>query len=177
MKKLLIVLFLTLFAAPCFGSLIDANVVRGKPTLSAGFSLLQGFGLVTTADFPMDGNLSLGGSLGYSFDAGNPYLMDLRMNLQFVEPSARNPICFSLVGGVWGGTSSGIWLSRNKQDFYVQPEFGVAMTYLLNSRVTWRFNFVYGPSLGLELGYKITPSLEGVFAISEQVIGIKFKVF
>lgn len=174
--SLLIVLFL-------FGGLsasaseIDANVVRGRPNVSIGFSALQGFGLVTTANFPLDSRISVGGSFGYSFDAGNPYLADLFMNLQFVEPTARSPFSASLVGGAWGGTSDGIWLSKNKKDAYIEPELGVALSYMFNSRMTGRFNLVFGPSLGVELGYMLLPQLEGVFAISEQVIGVKFKIF
>ncbi len=176
MKKIaaFLIVFLVL-SAPAFASLTDANVVKGHPSFSAGFSILQGFGFVGTASFPIDGRMELGSSIGYSFDSPNPYLADLHMNFQFTEPSAKSPLCFSLVGGVWGGTSSGIWLSKQSREFYIQPELGVCMTYLVDSRLTWRFNFVYGPSLGLELGYKITPALEGVFAISEQVIGIKFR--
>ncbi len=169
----LFIFFLTL---PASGSVIDANVVRGRISLSAGFAVLQGFGLVTTANFPIDNRMSLGGSLGYSLESPNPYLADLHMNLQFIEPSARNPLSMSVVGGIWGGTSAGLWISKKQKDFYVQPELGLTMSYLFDSYLTGRLNLVYGPSLGVEIGYKLSPWLEGIFAISEQVIGIKFRL-
>jgi len=164
-------------ASVSLASLIDANVVRGRTTFSAGFAMFQGFGFVGTANFPMDNRMSVGGSIGFSMGSPNPCLADLHMNLQFIEPSARNPLSMSLVGGVWGGTSDGIWLSKKERDFYIQPELGVTMTYLFDSRLTGRLNIVYGPTVGAEIGYKFHPSLEGIFAISEQVIGIKFRLF
>jgi|GEM_PF-2551844 len=180
MKKLTVIgIALVILAAaslPASSSLIDPDVVRGRRNFSVGFSMLQGFGLVTSGHFPMDNKMALGGSFGYSFENSNPYLFDLHMNLQFVEPTARSPIAMSLVGGLWGGTSNGLWLSKHEKDLYVLPELGVAMSYMFNSRLTGRMNLVFGPSLGVELGYKFHPAIEGIFAISEQVVGVKFKI-
>jgi len=176
-KKAALIALICLTASAACASLIDSNVVKGKGTVSAGFSLLQGFGLVTTGDFPIDNRMSVGGSFGIAFSSGNPNLMDLHMNLQFLEPTAKNALSASLIGGIWGGTSSGIWLSSHSRDFYIQPELGVGLSYIFNSRLTGRLNLVYGPTLGIELGYKFNPSIEGIFAISEQIVGIKFKVF
>ena len=181
MKKLVIAsilaICLILASVPSFASVIDPNVIRGRASVSAGISIIQGFGLVLTGNMPVDNRMSLGGSFGFSLEESNPYLMDIHMNLQFMEPTARNPVSMSLVGGVWGGTSDGIWLSKKETEGYIQPEIGIAMSYMFNSVLTGRANIVYGPSLGIELGYKITPALEGIFALSEQVVGIKFKVF
>jgi hypothetical protein len=163
--------------APVMASLIDSNIVRGKPTFSAGFSLLQGFGFVGTGSFAIDNRMAVGGSLGFSFEDPTPSLADLHMNFQIVEPSAKNAMSLSLVGGVWGGTSDGIWLSKRAHDVYVAPELGVALSYMFDSRMTGRLNLVYGPSLGAEIGYKFNSTFEGIFAISEQIVGIKFKLF
>ena len=178
-KRILLIslLVIGLTVAPAMASLIDANVVRGKPTLSAGFSIFQGFGFVGAGSFAIDQRMSVGGSLGFSFESPNPYLADLHMNFQMVEPTARNAMSLSLIGGVWGGTSDGIWLSKQKKDVYVMPELGVALSYMFDSRLTGRLNLVYGPSLGAEIGYKFNSAFEGIFAISEQVVGIKFKIF
>lgn len=177
-RVLLISLFIMMLSVvPATASLIDANIMRGKPTLSAGFSIFQGFGFVGTANFAVDQRMSVGGSIGFSFESPNPYLADLYMNFQMVEPSARNAMSMSLVGGLWGGTSDGIWLSKQKKDPYIQPELGVALSYMFDSRLTGRLNLVYGPSLGAEIGYKFNSAFEGIFAISEQVVGLKFKIF
>jgi hypothetical protein len=170
----LILVFSTLSAG---ASVIDANVVKGRHTFSGGFSLLQGFGLVATGDFALDNRMAVGGSVGYSFDGANAYLGDMHLNFQFVEPTSQTPLSMSLVGGLWGGTSNGLWLSKYSCPFYIQPEIGLAMSYMFDSRFTGRIDLVYGPSLGIELGYKIMPNLEAVFAVSEQVIGLKFRLF
>lgn len=176
-KILTALVILVIASSSASASLIDANVVKGKPTLSIGFSALDGFGLVSSMAFPVDSRMSIGGSFGYNFETGNPYLFDLNMNLQFVEPTAKSPFSASVIGGVWGGTSDGIWLSKRIKEAYIQPEFGVSLGLMFNSRMTGRMNLVYGPTLGVELGYLITPGIEGIFAISEQVIGVKFKIF
>jgi hypothetical protein len=181
MKKYLLIFITVLIvfsiALPAGASLIESSVVRKRSSMSIGFSMLQGPGVVATGNFPIDNKMSLGGSFGFSLETPNPYLMDLYMNLQFIEPSARNPLSMSLVGGIWGGTSDGIWLSKKEREVYVQPELGVTISYMFDSRMTGRLNLVYGPTLGAEIGYKIFPKLEGIFAISAQVIGLKFRVF
>jgi len=176
MKKYLVIvpLILVLGVTSVSASLIESNVWRGRNTVTAGMSLFGGFGIVSSLDYAIDNQMALGGSVGVCLSDENPYLVDFHMNYQFIKPTRRDPLAISFVGGVWGGTSSGIWVNKNKKDLYIMPEIGVTISYPLEERITGRLNLVYGPSLGAEVGFKFHPKLEGIFAVSQQAVGIKF---
>ncbi len=176
MKKYLIITIIALLlgAGAAHAGLIESNVWKGRNVVSVGMSLFGGLGVVSSLDVGIDSRMSLGGSIGVCLEDQNPYLADLHLNFQFIEPTYRDPLAMSFVGGVWGGTSTGIWVNKNEKDFYIMPELGITMSYPLANKVRGRLNLVYGPSLGAEVGFLIHPKLEAIFAISQQVVGIKF---
>lgn len=175
MKKLVIAsLILVLGATSASAALIESNVWRGRNVVSMGMSLFGGTGVVASMDIGVDSKLSYGGSIGICLVDENPYLADFHVNYQFIEPTYRDPMALSFVGGVWGGTSSGMWVGKNKKDTYIMPELGVTISYPLANKVRGRLNIVYGPSLGAEVGFLLNPRLEAIVAISQQVLGVKF---
>ena len=72
---------------------------------------------------------------------------------QFVEGVDGNPN----VAGVFGAFANRGGL---------RPELGLALSYPLAERWVGRLNAVYGPSWGLEFGYKFTPRVEGTFGVT-----------
>ena len=176
MKKHLLIalLILILGATSASAALIESNVWRGRDVVSLGMSLFGGTGVVSSLDIAIDKQMSFGGSVAVCFENENPYLADFHLNYQFIRPTYRNAMAMSFVGGVWGGTSEGIWVNKNKKDLYIMPELGITITYPLANRVNGRLNLVYGPSFGAEVGFLLHPKLEAVVAVSQQVLGIKF---
>jgi len=176
MKKHLLIslIILALCAGGANAALIESNTWKGRNVVSVGMSLFGGTGIVSSLDIGIDSKMSVGGSVGVCFENDNPYLADFHLSYQFIEPTYRDPLAMSFVGGLWGGTSDGIWVHKQKKDLYIMPELGITMSYPLANRVRGRLNLVYGPSLGIEVGFLIHPRFEAIVAISQQVLGVKF---
>ncbi|HEY6572483.1 MAG TPA: hypothetical protein VI198_04120 [Candidatus Eisenbacteria bacterium] len=83
---------------------------------------------------------------------------------QFVEGVDGNP-SVSAIAGAFANRAG------------VRPEFGLALSYPFAARWVGRLNAVYGPSWGLEFGYRFTPAVEGTFGVTGMGmfgVGIRF---
>lgn len=136
-----------------------------------------GNGVSLSLDFPVNRDLSLGGSLSApGFAAGN---FDLRLLYKLIK-GGRSNLTLALLAGVQAyGARFGTITSY-------QPMVGVGLAYPFTSQLTGRLNLVagfggafgltsLGPS-GIELGYRFTPNLEGTIGANGRgdFLGLKF---
>ena len=141
-----------------------------------GLGLGNGFSL--SLDFPVNRELSLGGSISAPGFVSNNF--DLRLLYKLLN-GGRSNLTLALLAGVQAygprfGTIS-----------TYQPMVGVGLAYPFTSQLTGRLNLVagfgggafgltsMGPS-GIELGYRFTPNLEGTIGANGRgdFIGLKF---
>ncbi len=163
---------LLLSGSPARASIPDADIRRGVNT--AGFGLVTGvFG---RADFGLDDKSSVGAYFGA--DPNDVYFGDFRRGddyfssdalagghymYQFVEGNRNTPN----VAGIFGAFANKTGL---------RPELGVALSHPFSERVTGRANIVYGPSWGVELGYKFSPTVEGTIGVTGLgLLGLGFR--
>lgn len=136
-----------------------------------------GNGVSLSLDFPVNRDLSLGGSLSLpQFRAGN---FDLRLLYKLIH-GGRSNLTLALLAGVQAyGPTFGTFSTY-------QPMVGIGLAYPFTSQLTGRLNVVagfgggwgwnnLGPS-GIELGYRFTPNLEGTIGANGRgdFLGLKF---
>jgi hypothetical protein len=172
-KLTLIACALTFLAAGRAEAAIpDADIRRGVNT--AGFGMIDGvFG---RADFALDDRSAVGGYFGANsndlsfgdFEDGDQRfrsdaLVGGHYMYQFVEGSRRTPS----VSGIFGA-----FADRHE----LRPELGIALSHPLSERLTGRANVVYGPSWGVEVGYRFSPSVEGTIGVTGLgLLGLGFR--
>ena len=140
----------------------------------AGFGVLDGaYGLV---DYGISEQSALGMYLGVDpndvyfndFDHGDDRfdsdaIVGGHYMYQFVEGVDGNPN----IAGIFGAFANRAGL---------RPELGLALSYPLAPRWTGRLNAVYGPSWGVEVGYRFSPTVEGTFGITGMgLVGLGFR--
>jgi hypothetical protein len=147
---------------------IQARVNRG------GFGMVSG--AYGQADFALSDRSAVGGYFGV--DPNNLYFGDYNHGdatfdndvvvgghymYQFLEGTHRDPS----ISGILGAFANRAGL---------RPEFGLALSYPFDARWTGRANVVYGPSWGLEMGYRFSPQVEGTFGITGMgLVGLGFR--
>jgi hypothetical protein len=149
-------LLLVAAAAPARASSMPRADFGGRPVLGLGL----GNGLSVGLDVPLSSALSLGGSFNAGFVTARTSSVDLRLLYKLVTAD-RGRFQLDLLGGMQGG-GPGFALAG------FEPVVGVAMAYGLLPRLTLRLNLAtgvfnrggIGPS-GIELGYDLTPTIEG----------------
>lgn len=163
---------LLLIASRAVAAIPDADIHRGVNT--AGFGMIDGvFG---RADFALDDRSAVGGYFGADpngfafrdFDAGEqPFRSDALVGghymYKFVEGTRRTPS----VSGIFGA-----FADRRE----LRPELGVALSHPFSERITGRANVVYGPSWGVEVGYRLSPTVEGTIGVTGLgLLGLGFR--
>jgi hypothetical protein len=151
-----------LAGGPASAAIPDADIRSGVN--QAGFGMISG--AYARADFGISDRSAVGGYFGTDpndlffsdFDRGddrfdNNALVGGHYMYQFLEGGEGQPN----ISGI-----AGAFANRHG----MRPELGFAMSYPLDDRWTGRANIVYGPSWGLEFGYKFNPNLEGTFGIT-----------
>lgn len=147
---------------------IRAGVNRG------GFGMISG--VYGQADFSLTGHSAIGGYFGV--DPNNLYFGDYgpgdatfnddfvvggHFMYQFLEGTHSDPS----ISGIFGAFANRAGL---------RPEVGIALSYPFDAKWTGRANIVYGPSWGLEMGYRFSPTLEGTFGITGMgLVGLGFR--
>jgi hypothetical protein len=157
----------------------DARVVEGRTALGVaalpgvGFSLERGGG----NKIGFGGGVSIYADREYyrydrwgrqHFDPDD-YLFDFFLIYQFLEGTGKvsdrgfRPHA-GVILGLWGDEAG------------LGPELGVGLALPLEENLTGRVNLVFGPSSGLEFGYRFNPSLEGtITAFSGRgIVGLRF---
>ncbi|HEU4334056.1 MAG TPA: hypothetical protein VFT32_06125 [Candidatus Eisenbacteria bacterium] len=118
--------------------------------LAVGLSERGGLGMYVGTD-PNDVYFSDFGPGDRDFDSdlvvGGHYMH------QFLEGNESRPS----IAGVFGAFA-------NRSG--MRPELGLATSYAFAPRWVGRANFIYGPSWGLEVGYRFTPTVEGTFGVT-----------
>ncbi len=159
-------------SAPAGATIPDANIVDGVNR--GGFGVITG--VYGQADFPISGEAAVGAYFG--FDPDDVYFDDFDNDddvfdddfvvgghymHQFLEGSSDEPHIAGLLG-----------LYANRRG--VRPEVGFALSYAFDRKWTGRANIVYGPSWGLEAGYRFSPTLEGTIGITGMgLLGLGFR--
>ena len=152
-----------LLAAPrAWASIPDANIVAGVNR--GGVGVFEG--AYGQADFSISERSAVGGFFGvdnndlYFGDFGpaddtfhDDVVVGGHYMYQFVEGNRTEPS----VAGIFGAFANRAGL---------RPEFGIALSHAFDAKWTGRANLVYGPSWGFELGYRLTPKVEGTFGIT-----------
>ncbi len=165
---------LLLSGSPARASIPDADIHRGVNT--AGFGLVTG--VLGRADFGLDDRSSVGAYFGTDpndvffgdfrrgddfFSSNSDALAGGHYMYQFVKGDRNTPN----VAGIFGAFANRSGL---------RPELGIALSHPFSERVTGRANIVYGPSWGLELGYKFTPTVEGTIGVTGLgLLGLGFR--
>jgi hypothetical protein len=161
-------------SAPALASSMPKADFGRSNTLGLGV----GNGVSLSIDFPVSGDLSLGGALSAQGFVSNT--ADLRL-LYKLMPGGTGRLHLDLLGGVQ------IYGPRFGQFTSFDPFIGVALAYPFTSRLTGRLNvagafntgglgFNGTRASGIELAYEFSPNLEGTIGANGRgdFLGLKF---